>query len=99
MTMEQINRYTTFRIVMASVNLKKRKSSPDCLVRLLRTVSFVDALVAILTLQNTLIMVSSGADAGTMLPLTAVTGAAVWLAAFLLSVGAVARGIRQLKEE
>ena len=91
--------YTTFRIVMASVNLKKRKRSPDCLVRLLRTISFIDALVAVLTLQNTLIMVNSGGGSmREMLPLTAATSGAVWLAVFLLSVSAIAKGIRQLKE-
>ena len=90
--------YTTFRIIMASVNLKKRKRSPDCLVRLLRTISFIDALVAILTLQNTLIMVNSGGAAmEEMLPLTALTSGAVWLAAFLLSVSAIAKGIRHPK--
>ena len=91
--------YTTFRIVMASVHLKKRKTSSDCLVRLLRTINFIDALVAILTLQNTLIMVQSGGGAmNTMLPLTAATSAAVWLAILVLSVLAIVKGIWQLKE-
>lgn len=91
--------YTTFRIVMASVHLKKRKTSSDCLVRLLRTINFIDALVAILTLQNTLIMVQSGGGAmNAMLPLTAATSAAVWLAILVLSVLAIVKGIRQIKE-
>ena len=49
----------------------------------------------ILTLQNTLIMVSSsGGDMG-MLPLTAVSSAAVWLSTLGLSAAALAHGIRE----
>ncbi len=51
--------YTTYKIIMASVHLKKSRRSTDCLVRLLRTISFIDALVSILVLQSTLIMVNS----------------------------------------
>ena len=48
--------YTTYKITMASVNLKRRRKSADNLIRMLRTISFIDALVSILTLQNTLII-------------------------------------------
>ena len=90
--------YTTFRIVMASIHLKKRKLSSNCLVRLLRTINFIDALVAILTLQNTLIMViSDERGLSKMLPLTAITSGAVWLFILVLSVLAIRRGIRQIK--
>ena len=90
--------YTTFRIVMASIHLKKRKLSSNCLVRLLRTINFIDALVAILTLQNTLIMViSDERGLSKMLPFTAITSGAVWLFILVLSVLAIRRGIRQIK--
>ena len=90
--------YTTFRIIMASIHLRKRSVSSDCLVKLLRTINFIDALVAILTLQNTLIMVNSD-DKGIsqMLPLTAVTSAVIWLAILVLSILAIRRGVRQIK--
>ncbi len=51
--------YTTYKIIMVFVNLRKRKVSSDNLVWLLRTINFIDALVSILILQNTLIMVKS----------------------------------------
>ena len=89
--------YTTYKITMASVNLRKRKRSSDCLVRLLRTINFIDALVSVLTLQNTLIMVNSDGEDASMLPLTAVTSAVVWLAVLLLSVAAIRKGIRQIR--
>jgi hypothetical protein len=89
--------YTTYKVIMASVNLRKRKSSSDSLVWLLRTISFIDALVSILTLQNTLIMVnSSGEDLG-MLPLTAITSALVWIAVLGMSLNAIMKGIRKIR--
>ena len=42
--------YTTYKITMASVNLKRSKKTADSLVRFLRMISFIDALVSILTL-------------------------------------------------
>ena len=62
----------------------------DCLVRFLRRINFIDALVSILVLQNTLIMVNSKGNNAEMLPLTAVTSAVVLLAVLLLSVIALA---------
>ena len=58
--------------------------------------SFIDALVSVLALQNTLIMVSSKDGGQDMLPLTAGTSALVWVAVLLLSVGAIIRGIRRI---
>ena len=85
--------YTTYKITMASIHLKRRKRSADRLIRLLRTLNFIDALVSVLTLQNTLIMVNSSGGQLAMLPLTAITSGAVWLAVLLLSVSAIVRGV------
>ncbi len=65
----------------------------DCLVRLLRRINFIDALVSILVLQNTLIMVNSKGNNGNMLPLTAATSAVV----LLLSVFALADAARKIR--
>ncbi|MBQ3864655.1 MAG: hypothetical protein II781_02325 [Clostridia bacterium] len=91
--------YTTYKMVMASLHLKKQKESSDNLVHLLRTIHFMDALVSILTLQNTLIMVQSGGKDMKLLPLTAATGAAVWtvILVLILSVREIAKGIRLQK--
>ncbi len=89
--------YTTYKIIMASVNLRRRKASSDSLVWLLRTISFIDALVSILTLQNTLIMVNSNGNDLGMLPLTAVTSALVWVAVLVLSFSTISKGIKQVK--
>ena len=86
--------YTTYKVTMASIHLKRRKRSSDSLVRLLRTINFIDALVSVLTLQNTLIMLNATGEELFMLPLTAMTSAAVFLTVLLLSLHALAQAIR-----
>lgn len=89
--------YTTYKVIMASVNLKRRKRSSDRLVRLLRTISFIDALVSVLTLQNTLIMVNMKSESSEMLTLSAITSAAIMLAVLALSFSAMMNGIKRRK--
>ena len=91
--------YTTYKVVMASVNLKRRKRSADDLVRLLRTISFIDALVSVLTLQNTFIMVNMKSESSEMLTLTAITSAAIMLSVLALSVSAMIKGVVSLKRK
>lgn len=91
--------YTTYKITMASVNLKQRKKSSDSLIRLLRTINFIDALVSILTLQNTLIMVNAKGNISELLPLTAVTSGAIWALILLLSVSAFLKGVRSIRKQ
>ena len=91
--------YTTYKVIMASVNLKRRKRSSDRLVRLLRTINFIDALVSVLSLQNTLIMVNMKGDGSEMLALTAITSAAIMLTVLALSIAAMIKGIVSLKSK
>ncbi len=91
--------YTTYKIVMASVNLKRRKRSSNELIRLLRTISFIDALVSILSLQNTLLMVSTKGESVEMLHLSAITSAAIMLAVLAISIAAVRKGVVGLKRK
>ena len=91
--------YTTYKIVMASVNLKRRKRSSNELIRLLRTISFIDALVSILSLQNTLLMVSTKGESVEMLHLSAITSAAIMLAVLAISIAAVRKGVVGLKSK
>ena len=91
--------YTTYKVVMSSVNLKRRKRSSNRLVRLLRTISFIDALVSVLSLQNTLIMVNMKDDGSEMLTLTAITSAAIMLTVLVLSVVAMIKGVAGLKSK
>ena len=62
-------------------------------------INFIDALVSILTLQNTLIMVNMKDESNRMLPLTAVTSAAIMLAVLALSIAALRQGVMRLKRK
>ena len=87
--------YTTFKVVTASINLKRRKRSNDEFIRLLKTIGFIDALVSVLSLQNTLIMVNSGGEK--MLVLAAITSAIILAASVVLSVGVLVNGIKNVR--
>lgn len=89
--------YTTYKVVMASVNLNRRKRSSDRLVHLLRTISFIDALVSVLSLQNTLIMVNMKGDGSEMLTLSAITSAAIMFAVLVLSGATMIKGMVLIK--
>lgn len=78
--------YTVYKVVIGSLNLKRKNRSENRMVRFLRTINFMDALVSVATLQNTLIMVNTSGDKRTMLPLTAVTSGLIWAAIVFLSV-------------
>ena len=71
--------YTTYKITMAIIHMKKRQAH-HVLVCELRTINLIDALVSILTLQNTLIMINAGkGEVNNMLTLSAISSAAIYL--------------------
>ena len=86
--------YTTLKITLASVNLKKKRSE-NPLVHFLRSINFIDALMSVAALQNTLIMVNStGEKDVSMIGLTAVTSGGMWLGAVTLAAFALRRACR-----
>ncbi len=91
--------YAFYKITLASIHLAKRRGSGNCLVRLLRAINFIDALLSIATLQNTLIMVATMGDKKTLLPLTATTSGLIWLAVVALSVSGLIRGVQAYRKE
>lgn len=52
--------YTTYKVTMAIINYIKSKKTSDIIKREIRTINIIDAIVSILTLQNTLITVNGG---------------------------------------
>ncbi len=89
--------YTTWKITMASIHIRRqrRNSGGNLLVAELRTVNFIDALVAVLTLQNTLIMVN-GSEKGDMLPLTAASSAVIYVAIVAITVRMLVKGWKRV---
>jgi cytochrome b561 len=89
--------YTTWKITMASVHMgrQRHRAGGNILVAELRTVSFIDALVSILTLQNTLIMVNRTAgDENSMLPLSAASSAVIYVVIVSITVRMLGKGLK-----
>ena len=90
--------YTTWKLTMASIHIgrQRRRFGGNILVAELRTVNFIDALVAILTLQNTLIMVSrTTTDENAMLPISAVSSAVIYAVIVAITIQMLRKGLRQ----
>ena len=77
--------YTKYRVIMGIINLVKSQKQENILIKELRTVDFQDSLVAVLTLQNALI-IANGSDMQSMLALTAWTSAGIWLMIVIFTV-------------
>lgn len=90
--------YTTYKITMSAIHLRKRSKVEgiDPVVKELRTINFIDALVSILVLQNTLIMVNSAkTDLQSMLILSAVSSAVIYIVIVFISIRLLRNAIRQ----
>lgn len=81
--------YTTYKIAMAIIHMRKLQVY-HVLIRELRTINLIDALVSILTLQNTLIMVNLNAgEENNMLTLSAISSAAIYLFIIILTLNLI----------
>ncbi len=87
--------YSFYKITIASVNLFRRRRSANCLVKLLRSINFIDALMSIIILQNTLIMVATEGNKLKMMPLTAISSGLIWIAMVILSLSGFIKGIKE----
>ncbi len=54
--------YTTYKVTMTVIMFVKTRKTTDLLTREIVTIRFVESIVSILTLQNTLIMVNAAAE-------------------------------------
>ena len=92
--------YTAWKVTMASIHIgrQRRRPSGNILVTELRTVNFIDALVAILTLQNTLIMVKrTTTDENAMLPLSAVSSTVIYAVIVVIAIRMLQKNLKQSK--
>lgn len=89
--------YTTYKLTMAFIHLhrQKRCKHHNILIAQLRTINLIDALVSILTLQNTLIMVNQDQSSGNnMLTLSAISSAAIYTVILLITVRLLIVGLK-----
>lgn len=81
--------YTTYKVTIASVNIykQKRRKNSNFLIAELRDINFIDALVSVLTLQNTLIMVNSTEQSiDNMFVLAAISSAVIYIIIVVISI-------------
>lgn len=88
--------YTTYKIIISTRNLIKSRKERHLSLKILRTVSFVDALVSILTLQYVLIITFGGMDKD-MFVLSAVTSFAIWTLILWISLSCLVLSVKILK--
>ncbi len=90
--------YTTYKLTMASIHIyrQKRSNYNNILITELRIINFIDALVSILTLQNTLIMVNqTKSNDNDMFTLSAVSSAAIYIVIILITVRLLKKGLKK----
>lgn len=85
--------YTTYKITAAAVKLKRK--APSVFLRQLNLLGFVDALVSILVLQNTLITAAGGGIREEMFLLSAITSGGIYLLILVLSLLWLIRGAKE----
>lgn len=54
--------YTFYKIGLSTINLKNARKETNCLIKELRVINMIDTLVAILSLQNAMIIANGGGD-------------------------------------
>lgn len=92
--------YATYKIIAASVNYKKNRKNENLSVRQLKSIGFIDALVSVLTLQNTLIMVNGSADESEkMFLMSAITSGIIIAVILALSIIGFAQGLKEGKTQ
>ncbi len=89
--------YTTWRVTVSILHYKRSRRLENPLIAELRTINMIDALVAILTLQNALIMANGGQNEK-MRIVTAWTSGGIFLMIVLITVFSFAR-IRRYQNE
>ncbi|ACV21579.1 Uncharacterised protein [Slackia heliotrinireducens] len=77
--------YTTYRVSKSIFHLRKAKRSDNIMVAVLRTIDFLDSMVAVLALQNAMIYATEGMNAE-MQTLSGGTSTGILLVMFAMTV-------------
>ena len=77
--------YTTYRITISIVHFRKSRKKDNSLLFELRMINMTDALVAVLSLQNALIIANGGMNEG-MRTLTTWTSGGIYLVIVLITI-------------
>lgn len=77
--------YTTYRITMSIIHYKKTRKNHDILIGEIRLINLTDSLVAVMTLQNTMIIATAGEIAEGMKKLSIASSTVIWVTIMLLT--------------
>lgn len=86
--------YTTYKITMAIINYNKNKRNENLSFRQIRAINLIDAILSILTLQNTLIAVNGGVGDKSMFYLSIVTSFVGTALILFISIAVFVRGLK-----
>ena len=78
--------YTTIKVILAIMQIKKRTESSNPLIRELWTINDVDAALSVISLQNTLIMVAGDPSDRNLFILSAVTSGIIIIATIVMEI-------------
>ena len=88
---------TCYRITRSCINFIRSRRSTNVLTRELRSIGLMDALLAIITMQNALVSIKDTTAEGRMLALTAISSAFLFIGIITISVRNYLTGRRLLK--
>ena len=89
--------YTTYKVIISIVNYAKNRKSTNLLYRQIRTINLIDAILSILTLQNTLIFINGGNGSDSMLILSAISSFTGFAIIISFSIFSLAKYINEKK--
>ena len=78
--------YTTYKVTMSIIDFVRYRRESDLMVREILTVGLIESIMAVLTLQNTLIAVNGGEGDRGLFALTVVTSAAGFFGALAIVI-------------
>lgn len=90
--------YTAYKIIAASINFRRRRTSAHLFVRELRSISLMDALLSIATLQNALIVYEGAEHSRHMLILSAIVCAFLLIMMIAISIQNLVKGLQEIKQ-
>ncbi len=88
--------YTFYKLILAGINFYKKNKSSHVLVKELRSISMIDALVSMIALQNALISVFGSVDDKEMIMLSGITDGLFFSGMIIISIVNLYTGSRML---
>ncbi len=81
--------YTFTKITIAIIKLIKSRKLPSPIIKVLRNISFADAVVSIYTLQRSMLVSFPGMAPNEIKTFNILTGSAVWITVFFLGINLI----------